>query len=282
MSRASRSLLLGALLALLPVAVLAQVPDDGADPPAPPGLVPQNARLYPVTCPPPEVRQPVPDFPGDAPLDAPGGTAFVLLDVDTCGTVVYFTLEKSSGQVAFDRAAMETTSTWRLPPRVENGSPQPQRFRVPVVFHPYPPEDVARFREQWRLMQHSVVALDANGQLPGYLHDPLPMESGSFEEILARVQREARPVPTEFERAKVYREGKKLELVEWTLFQDMDFGTALMRRRVVTDGTKSFFVTRGICGSSDLQQCSLFKEFLATGLLPADPLPALPSPFLTD
>jgi len=271
------------VIAALILALAAELPPPlPPPPPAPPRDPAREALLHPATCPPAEVRQPTPQFPDDVPMDAPTSTSFVLITVDTCGSVVEAVLEKGSGFASFDREAVRTTKSWRLAPTLENDGPVSRVFRVPVKFFARTPEEIGRAREQWRRMQHAVVPLDADGKVPGNLPDPLPMEAGSFEEIVARVRREAEWQPGEFEQVEVYLERQGLEMIAWDLFVDMDFGPALLRRRVVTDGTKSFFIVRGMCGSPDPQQCALFEQFLSEAMLPRDPLPVLPSPFLSE
>ncbi|MQP75332.1 TonB family protein [Stenotrophomonas sp. MYb238] len=229
--RAGARWLPAALLALSPLAAMAQ-PVDGC----PPYSVQDNRA---------------PHYPPSELWRLLGYTINVIIEVDACGRVTGARIERASGVVALDAAALAAARAWTVPPHYR-GQP---RYRLPFVFEPLP--EALPAQERWRphdpfFEERSsgrvpMPAPDAHGALPGYIADPYPIGFLQIPEAVAAIG----PL------ALFRRYGSQANF--WlrdeeglSLFQLE--GPMMVRNRLVSDGRHRFVVTSVLCGN-DLEAC---------------------------
>lgn len=121
MQQAIGSLLLGAfaVFAAAPLVAQERAFDIGAS------IDPSSRRLNPA------------QYPSQAIETCVDGTVIVLVDIDKNGEFSKATVERSSGQIYFDEAALEAAKHWKYNPAIEGGQPAAGKIRIPVDFPVY-------------------------------------------------------------------------------------------------------------------------------------------------
>lgn len=245
-----------AVLAVLFAAPLAaQSIDAGAGGPMPAG------------CPSGGQSWPAPKYPVE--IFGASGTVTLVLDLDRCGQVDQVWIEVDSGYEAMDRAAVETAKKWRLTPEYRDGAAVPSRVRVPVDFAKPSPQQLvehqaraqAKWDQVWPLAQVPEVAAARDGSLDGFLPDALPMEEGSAVELMARARREGRELPGGELGWPALRIADDRGAFQWLLIEDSHpAAPSLVRQRLVSDGKKSFYVSRVLCGAARAAACAKLER----------------------
>lgn len=115
------------IAALLATALLA-----ACDAPPAPQSVP-STEVKAVDTPPPE-------YPMALACDGIGGKVVLGLTIGTDGSVTGVETRASSGQPAFDAAALEAVRTWRFRAATHNGQPVEKFILVPMTFNAPPME----------------------------------------------------------------------------------------------------------------------------------------------
>ncbi|ALN81960.1 tonB family C-terminal domain protein [Lysobacter antibioticus] len=241
-----------AVLAVLFAApVAAQSIDAGAGAPMPAG------------CPSGGQSWPPPKYPTE--IFGAAGTVTLVLDLDRCGQVDQVWIETDSGYEALDRAAVETAKKWRLSPQYRDSVAVPSRVRVPVDFVRPSPEQMAahqaraqaKWDQVWPLAQVPEVAAARDGSLDGFLPDALPMEEGSAVELIAMARREGRELSGGELGWPALRITDDRGAFQWLLIEDSHpAAPSLVRQRLVSDGKKSFYVSRVLCGAAKATACA--------------------------
>ena len=86
------------------------------------------------------VDTPPPEYPMALACDGVGGKVVLWLTIGTDGSVTGVETSESSGQPAFDAAALEAVRNWRFRPATSNGQPVEKRILVPMTFNTPPME----------------------------------------------------------------------------------------------------------------------------------------------
>lgn len=226
----------------------------------------------PAGCPSGGQSWPPPKYPTE--IFGAAGTVTLVLDLDRCGQVDQVWIETDSGYEALDRAAVETAKKWRLSPEYRDGVAVASRVRVPVDFQAPTPEQIAahvaraqaKWDQVWPLAQVPEVAAARDGSLDGFLPDALPMEEGSAIELMATARREGREVfGGEVPGGKLgwpaLRIADDRGAFQWLLIEDSHpAAPSLVRQRLVSDGKKSFYVSRVLCGAPKASACAKLER----------------------
>lgn len=248
-------------------------------------------------CPPPpseSFRPPV--YPHEMKGKPPPLPLMLVLSLDHCGRVTEVQVEKSTGLLVFDRSGIDAAKTWRLDPEIKDGKSVPSRVRVPIHFESdadgagSAPSDadtnlemenlpsIEVMHARWQRMQVRKAPLDADGTMPGYLPDPEPMQGG-FEENLSQLKRERR-VDSQRDDIDHYVSDDIFDPSEWYVYEKgFLFSPAIERRRLVSDGEKTFWVTSLVCGARAPDgDCTKLEEWLRASAKPQTPVPPPPPP----
>lgn len=235
----------------------------------------------PADCPPGAAVRAAPKFPLE--IYGASGTATLVLDLDRCGAVEQIWIERDSGYVAFDLAAVEAAREWRLSPELRDGVAVPSRVRVPVDFQAPGARELAdrqakaqiEWDRLWPLLQVPAVAAGRDGSVDGYLPDPLSMQPGSAQALIDRVRAEGRPIPGGVLGWQAYQLADAGQRFRWLLTGAGDAAApALVRQRIVGDGEKSFWVSSLLCGAP-AEACARLERQLRRWprQTPGEPLP---------
>lgn len=267
--------------ALAAAATLAVCAGAGAQPVAQ-TFDPGAGGPMPADCPPGEPQRSPPKYPRG--YFTASGTTVLVLDLDRCGLIDQVWIERNSGYAELDRAAVEAARQWRFSPEIRQGRAVPSRVRLPLDFQPLAPEQVAKSRErvqaEWdRARANARDAqrpLQKDGTLPGYLPDPYPMPAGSAQELIRMVRSEGQRIPGDSPQVPVYTTSSDRGLLVWLVLEEgMSFSPAIIRRRLVEDGEKSYFLSAGTCSAARASDCDDFRKFLEL-MMAQHPRPPLP------
>lgn len=139
-------------------------------------------------------------------------------------------------------------------------------------------EEAKILLRNWKRMQVPKLPTDEQGQLEGYLLDPLPIED-SFAQVLAMLDPGEAVRPDAENQVKGYGSSYLLDVTSWKVYgQGYVFSPSLVRFRLVSDGDKSFWVLRTLCEAKPVQNCAKFEEYLRKALQPQKPGPPPPLP----
>lgn len=269
---ACRSAVLLAVLFAAPVAAQSILPGSGVAP-------------MPSGCPSGGQSMPPPKYPTE--VFGATGTVTLVLDLDRCGQVDQLWVETDSGYEALDRAAIETAMKWRLTPEFRDGVAVPSRVRVPVDFAPPSPQQLADYQARaqakwdlvWPLAQVPEVAAARDGSVDGFVPDASPMDEGSASELLSLMdgaRREGREVPGGELGWPAVRVTNDRGAFQWLLIEDSHpAAPSLIRQRLVSDGKKSFYASRILCGAAKPSACAKLEKMVRNWprQKPGDPLP---------
>ncbi|MGO1001522.1 energy transducer TonB [Lysobacter sp. CA196] len=226
----------------------------------------EGARM-PSGCPSGGQSWPAPKYPTE--VFGAAGTVTLVLDIDRCGQVDQVWIEMNSGYEALDRAAVETAKNWRVSPEYRDGTAVASRVRVPVDFQAPSPEQIAahmaraqaKWDQVWPLAQVPEVAAARDGSLDGFLPDALPMEEGSVTELIARARREGHELSGGELGWPALRVSDDGGAFQWLLIEDgHPAAPSLVRQRLVSDGKKSFYVSRVLCGAAKASACAKLER----------------------
>jgi TonB family protein len=199
------------------------------------------------------------------------GKVTLVVAHDDCGRATDVVVERSSGEAELDAAAIEAAHSWRFSPYDQEGKRTAGKVRIPIDFNTddnfshVNPKDGGfdQLLEQWERMQVDEVQADADGTVPGYLPDPQLIAMASVQEVIAMLEAKGERVGNAAPDVSTYRLKDDLDITSWDVFSGgWRFAPSAVRMRLVTDGKKSFWVTRGICGASDPGACELFDQYL--------------------
>ena len=226
----------------------------------------QAAALSPLPaeCADRETPEPHPPSMPEGLKEGDRGIVTLVIEHDACGIATRVTVERSSGIPALDAAASEAALTWRFDPPVRDGRAMAGRVRVPVDFDadatysrsPSRSPGFERDLEQWRRMQVSEIQADADATVPSYLPDPQAMPVDSVDEAVALLSSKGERVQVPSSGVSVYRLRDGLDISTWELHQaGSALAPSVIRRRLVSDGKKAFWVSSGLCGSQEAAVC---------------------------
>ena len=242
----------------------------------------QAAVADAITCvSPPDAARP-PAYPDAAARERLGGRVLLEIAVDACGAPLDVAVAESSGHAVLDAAAVDAAKTWRLASGRAGA-----KLRVPVLFSPERGAQarLARTHDaqfaQRRAMTAAAPTLNANGKVPGFIADPLPLGYAT----VADAHREVVPVGS---KAPSFDENFDTVLViddeglsTWSFaIAGTDFWPAVVRQRAVGDGTRGFWVTSVLCEARDASACEALRSWL--GRFPAQKDAPPPPPALGD
>lgn len=80
------------------------------------------------------LQQPQPEYPRDAERAGVEGTVMILASVDAGGDVTDVKIDKRSGSVILDRAAMKEVRNWHFQPATQDGKAVASVVQVPVQY----------------------------------------------------------------------------------------------------------------------------------------------------
>lgn len=225
-----------------------------------------------------------PEYPKDEAWRGISGDVALVITVDAEGIPEQFEMEKSSGIAGLDRTALKAARDWRFVPARLKGRAIRARVRVPIKFEIPPayaldrvtgrPRD-AHF-EARRKGLAKVPLLDANGLVPGFVPDLYPIGVGSIaaaKELLDQyAYREVDVVP-----GVVYQYTLRDEegMSEWDIASPPQFPAAVVRRRLVGNTERSWFVTSMLC-EADQSACEKLEGFLRSAMPAQQELPPPP------
>ena len=92
--------------------------------------IPKVANAEPEAC----IKNP-PRYPPEEMRRGIQGSVVVIAGIDVRGVVTTVEIEQGSGNRNLDRTAVNTVKSWRFSPRISNGTPVPERIRIPVDFN---------------------------------------------------------------------------------------------------------------------------------------------------
>lgn len=245
------------LAALIAAPVAAQSIKPGAGAPMPAG------------CPVGGPSQPTPKYPME--VYGAAGRVTLVLDIDRCGQVDQVWIETDSGYAAMDYAAVATAKDWRLSPEYRDGAAVPSRVRLPIDFARPTPQQMADYHAQaqakwdviWPLTQVPEVATARDGSLDGYLPDALPMDEGSATELMVKARRDGHEVPDGELGWPALRISDDRGAFQWLLIEDgHPAAPSLIRQRLVSDGKKSFYASRVLCGAAKPAACAKLEKMV--------------------
>lgn len=227
-----------------------------------------------------------PPYPKQAGWQGAGGTTTLLVKVGADGNVSGMRVESSAGHYMLDAAALVAARHWRFVPATRGDVPTSGEVRVPVAFdvpaHYALDRRTGRARdvhfEQRRAASGVAPTPDAKGVYPGFLEDALPIGVSSVAEgetLLARhafAEADAGPLGT---REFTQRDEEGLSV--WYVTSEERVPRALVRRRLVTDGSTAWFVSSVLCEGTEPACADWLASYRAA--VPAQqPLPGAPPP----
>ena len=205
-----------------------------------------------------------PKYPPDAARAGVSGTVVLIITVTATGAVESILVERSSGSRSLDTAAIDAANEWTYAPSIEHGKAVRGRVRVPVDFKMGDDDEpvraaVAHLAPRLRV---PVVTPDADGTLPRFIPDPLPLEADSVAATMALLEAQATPIdlppglPADI--ALYTWIGENGE-TRWEVYTgEMPHAPTLVRTRLTTDGRHGFSVTRVLCEAKDAEACERF------------------------
>lgn len=265
-----------------PVASRMRVPLNFVDPK--PGPATQESTVLAPYSPPSALETPGPQYPKAAAWQGVDGTVVLIVSINTEGTVSELEIETSSGNATLDAAALWAARSWRFNPAIRGGEAMPAQVRVPVAFEippQYALDRVTRrtrdgYFQQRREGAMPEPAADSEGRFPGFVEDryPIGVESvAEGERMLERYAfREADAVAGEVQEYTL-RDEEGMSV--WNVVA-LDGGPrAMVRRRLVGNGTKSWYASSVLC-EGEAARCADLRAFLKASVPAQDPTPALP------
>lgn len=238
-----------------------------AAPVAAQSIAPGAGAPMPAGCPVGGPSQSTPKYPME--LFGASGTVTLVLDIDRCGQVDQVWIETDSGYEAMDYAAVEAAKDWRLSPQYRDGVAVPARVRVPVDFARPTPQQMADYHAQaqakwdrvWPLTQVAEVPAAADGSVDGFVPDALPMDEGSATELMLKARRDGHEVPGGELGWPALRISEDRGAFQWLLIEGRHpAAPSLVRQRLVSDGKKSFYVSRVLCGAAKPAACAKLEK----------------------
>jgi len=203
-----------------------------------------------------------------------GGTVVLRLVIDDQGVPARVSIEKSSGVDLLDMSAATAATQWRFAPAADKGRPVASEARQPVTFE-IPPEyslarTTGRERDAWfeqrRSGKAAVAVAGADGRLPGFIQDELPIGVDSVDQANAMLERYASRLDNSGAtpgRAYILRDEEGYS--EWWVMPPMPDGMALVvRNRLVGDADSSWMVQNLLC-EGDPVRCADLRGRLAQG-----------------
>lgn len=205
-----------------------------------------------------------PKYPVDAARAGISGTVVLVITVGPSGAVESILVERSSGNRSLDTAAIDAANEWTYAASIEHGKAVRGRVRVPVDFKMGSEDEpvraaVANLAPRLRV---PAVMPDAEGTVPQFIPDPLPLEAGSVAAVMALLQAQGSLIdipdlPADI--ALYTLEGENGE-TRWEVYTgDIPHAPTVVRTRLSTDGKHGFSVTRVLC-EAEAEAC---KRFLA-------------------
>lgn len=204
-----------------------------------------------------------PKYPPEAARAGATGTVVLVITVDRTGAVENILVERSSGNRLLDTAAIDAANEWTFAPAIEHGRPVRGRVRVPVDFNMGDEDEPIRAQAAGLSPRLRVPAVtpDAAGTVPQFIDDPLPLEAGSVEAVLAMLQAQGKPIDIPGLPAGIalYTLHGENGWTQWEVYTgDIPHAPTLVRKRTTSDGTHGFAVTRVLCESKDADACARF------------------------
>ncbi|QWF15698.1 energy transducer TonB [Lysobacter capsici] len=240
-----------------------------AAPVAAQSIAPGGGAPMPDGCPAGAPSRPTPTYPMD--IYGAAGRVTLVLDIDRCGLVDQVWIETDSGYEAMDYAAVDSAKDWRLSPQYRDGVAVPSRVRVPVDFARPTPQQMADYHARaqaqwdvvWPLTQVAEVAAAGDGSLDGFVPDALPMDEGSATELMLKARREGHEVPGGELGWPALRVSNDRGAFQWLLIEDgHPAAPSLIRQRLVSDGKKSFYASRVLCGAAKPAACAKLDKMV--------------------
>ena len=219
--------------------------------------------------------QPEPSRPTETMLA--NGTTKLELTLDRCGRVEAIAIEQGSGYSRLDFLAVEAAKRWRFTPELHEGKGVPSLRQVSVAFPSLSEETVQKAANEWRRKQVAVVARAADGSIDGNVRDPAPIEGASVADIVAGLESDAIRLYSDLPAIRKYRD--RDGSVWFALDPTHELGPSIVRKRLVSDGEKSFFAAAGRCGAVAPGGCAKFEEMLKTMFGPQKAYPPVKSPY---
>lgn len=206
-----------------------------------------------------------PKYPVDAARAGISGTVVLVISVSASGDVESVLVERSSGNRSLDTAAIDAANEWTYAPSIEHGKAVRGRVRVPVDFKMGNEDEpvraaVANLAPRLRV---PVVTPAADGTVPQFIQDALPLEADSVAAVVALLQAQGTPIdipdlPADI--ALYTMEGENGE-TRWEVYTgEIPHAPTVVRTRLTTDGKHGFSVTRVLCEAKGAEAC---KQFLA-------------------
>ena len=176
------------------------------------------------------------------------------VDVDECGWPVSIALTESSGYASLDESAFRSLKTRHFSPNYRGGKEVFGLRSVSIDF-PKPSEELLNnLSRGWKEVQVAKVEEAPDGTLDGYLPDPELIE-GHSDAIRKRLKSDAIRFFRKGDSIEHYRESD----THWYVFNPPAYVSALVRRRLVSDGTKVFKVVSVRCESGVAKDCAQFE-----------------------
>lgn len=212
------------------------------------------------------IESPPPQYPPEEFYLGITSTAVLIMDVGLDGAVEQVFVEQSSRNRALDKAAIGAARTWRFSAAVVNGVPARGRVRIPVSFaweHGDAEDEAVRERALTlpsRLqVPASSVDLDADGTVPGYVEDPIPLEVGNVADAIAMLKARGsqRSTAGMSPGVAIYTLDGENDRTRWLVYEGTHYyAPALVRKRVAHDGRHAYLVTRVLCEAIEADVCA--------------------------
>lgn len=207
------------------------------------------------------LKQEPPRYPPEAARAGVTGTVVLVISVSASGAIENILVERSSGSRLLDTAAIDAANQWTFAPAIEHGKPARGRVRVPLDFNMGDEDEP--FREAVaklppRLWMVAVVA-DAEGTVPQFIDDPLPLEADSVAAALTLLQTKGTPleIPELPVGVAFYTLEGDSGRTRWEVYTgDFPSAPALVRERMTRNETHGFIATRVLCESRDEASCA--------------------------
>lgn len=222
-----------------------------------------------------------PKYPPEAARAGATGTVVLVITVNAAGAVENVLVERSSGNRLLDTAAIDAANEWTYAPSIEHGKPVRGRVRVPVDFNMGNEDEPIRaaIADLAPRLRVPAVTPDAEGNVPQFIQDPLPLEADGVAAAVALLQAQGKPIEIPDLPADIalYELDGENGPTHWEVYTGgIPHAPAVVRKRLTSDGTYGFFVTRVACESQDTDACARFIAYLQrSGRQHAVPLKAL-------
>lgn len=213
-----------------------------------------------------EVRTATPKYPAQELRSGIGGLVQLKVTVDPCGRPLNIAIEKTSGNINLDSAAMNAARTWKFAGTSKTGD-----VIVPIRF--VPPELPATGELPLNAADGSVPVVYNDpdprfesdlGTQKGYVIDDRPIGIPNVKAAQAAIRQYCLLTEREFEpEAKSYATYGVTDFSEWWVFSEKHaIGPSVVRFRFFSIGDRGYMKTSYLCESEQKEACGRLQSIL--------------------